>query len=273
MKLGIIVDSSCGLTKTQANERGWGYLPLIMNINGKDIQDGIEINSKDFYAKLSINDEVRTSATPPALIVEEFEKFSKNYDFVIAYGISTELSSQSNNMKAFAKDFENVYVVNSKSAAELIIRDLEDLLEIAKKGATKEQLIETIEDYTSRSYGLVLPETLKWLVKGGRISPSVAGMAKLLKIVPIIKFEHGKLEKHDTSRVFKKAVVSSAVNVFKASEDEEIILIHGDNKDIVEITAAIEAEIKKEVTVKILPSVIALHTGPGVVGMVTRKKR
>lgn len=132
-----------------------------MNINGKDIQDGVDIEPSDFFAKLDIKDEVRTSATPPAIIIEEFEKFSKENDLVIAYGISTELSSQTNNMKTFAKEFANVHVVDSKGVAQMIVKDIEDTLKVAANGASKDEIIKTIEDFTHRQYGLAIPETLK----------------------------------------------------------------------------------------------------------------
>ncbi len=271
MKIGIIVDSSCGLTKKQANERGWGFLPLIMNINGKDIQDGIEIDSKTFYSKLKINDDVRTSATPPAIIIDEFEKFSKENDLVIAYGISTELSSQTNNMKTFAKDFPNVHVVDSKGVSQMIINDIQDTLEIATKGISKEEIIKTVEGFSKRQYGIAIPETLKWLVKGGRVNPSVAQMANLLKIIPIIKFEDGKLEKHGVGRIFKKSVVNSAVEVMRYTENG-ITVIHGEQKNIDELKMSIEKEIGQEVQVTYFPPVVALHTGPGVVAIIGRKK-
>lgn len=270
MKLGIIVDSACGLTKQEAEARGWGFLPLIMNINGKDIQDGVEMDAKTFYKQLSFTDEVRTSATPPAIIIETFEKFSKEYDFVLAYGISQHLSSQTNNMKTFAQDFPNIHVVDSTGVAEMIVKDLEVVISKANK-LSKEEIIELITKLTNAQWGIAVPETLKWLVKGGRLSPSAAGMANLLKIVPLIKFENGKLEKHAVGRVFRKSVVNAASDVAELN-GEELFILHGENTDIDEIKNSIEESLGKKLEVKYFPPIIALHTGPGVVAIITRKK-
>ena len=271
MKLGIIVDSSCGLTKVEANAKGWGFLPLIMNINGKDLQDGIDIDSKTFYSQLSIDDSVRTSATPPALILDLFEEFSKSNDLVIVYGLSKELSSQTNNMKMFAKDFPNIHVVDSTGVAEMIVRDLEVIEKMNNDKVTSDEIKNKIDQLSHSQWGIAVPETLKWLVKGGRVSSSVAGMANLLKIVPIIKFENGKLEKHGVGRVFRKSINNAAAEVEEIGKDE-LIILHGENTDINDIHKSMEETLDKKVEVKYFPPIIALHTGPGVVAIITRKK-
>lgn len=273
MKIGIIIDSASGLTKKEADARGWGYLPLFFNIDGKEFKDGIDIEVKSFYDNLSIEMDVHTSATPPGLIMEEYERMSKVFDHVVVYGISTELSSQSSNLAVFAKEFENVHVVSSKGVGEKIVYDIEKTLELAKRETDINKIIEYINNLSKKQFGIALPATLKWLIKGGRINPAIAQLAKLFKIVPMLAYTNGKLEKYGKGKDFLKTVGEGAKIV--ASECDpasEIYIYHGGNKQINDIAIIVEKIIGKKPVIKYVPPIISIHTGPGLVAIMGSKK-
>lgn len=272
MKLGIVIDSSAGITKEEATKRGWFYLPLPITINGKDFLDGVDLLPEDYYKNIKIDDEVKTSATPVGIVEEVLTEASKKFDHVLVLPLSTHLSSQTHNIMMVAKDFKNIHVFESKSVGYAIVKEMEKALEMAKNGASFDEITLTINDIQSSAWGIAAPETLKWLVKGGRIGSGVAGMANLFKIVPMIEF-NGKLEKFDTGRVFRKTVIRIAEEVQKKCPKDkyDYIIYHGNNIDIAEHAKAIEETgIKPEV--KFFPPVIINHIGPGVVAVIAHKK-
>ena len=273
MKLGIIVDSSAGLTKDQATQKGWGFLPLYLNIDGKEYADGQDIDPTTYYKQIKIEQDVKTSATPPAIIEEAFKKASEEFDQVIVYGLSKKLSSQTQNLTVFAQEFDNVTVIDSHGVGKAIVKNLEVAEVMAKEGADIANIVDKVNELSKSQYGIALPATLSWLVKGGRVNPAIGAMANLMKIVPIISFENGELNKQGKGRSFKKAVKKSAAKwLEEIGPDKEIMIYKGtfdDEKDIIESLV----EIFGDVEVSHFPPVIANHTGPEVIAFISYDKR
>ena len=85
MKLAIVVDSSCGLTKKEAESRGWHFLPLYLDIDGKEYRDGIDITSDnflDYYKPTSIG---KTSCTPIGEALQLIEDLDPAYEGLVSF--------------------------------------------------------------------------------------------------------------------------------------------------------------------------------------------
>lgn len=279
MKLAIVVDSSCGLTKEQAEKRGWFFLPLYIKIDGKEYADGIDL-TKDNFSKVFKNDsETSTSCTPIGEALNLFEKLSKEYDFVVVYPISQFLSSQFQNLEVVSKSFENIFIIKSKNVAQLIVHELVELeKEVLSNELTVKQAISKIENKNRSIPSILLfPQTMDTLVKGGRLSPSAAKMAKLLKIVPVICFQDGKLEKYDKGRIFSKVVVNSTISLFNKLEHKEKDLTFMFLDTFNDIAEDLFTEIKEKVNydkkaIRLdIPLVVAMHTGYGAISIFITK--
>lgn len=274
MKLGIIIDSSAGLTKKEADERGWGFLPLHLYINGKEYIDGIDIQAKTYYSEIKLDDEVKTSASSPGEIMEILGKMSRENDHVIVYALSKGLSSQTNNIAMIARDLDNVHVVPSNNVGYAIVDACEKIEKMAKKkNVSFNDIIKEVEDIDQSIYGVAIPDTLKWLVKGGRVNNSVARMANLLKIIPLIKFENGQLDKFGKGRILKKALAKVATHFKEERPGCKYMIYSAQNKDIEELKEIIVEHIgTKEIEIKDFPPIIGNHIGPGVIAIISYKK-
>ncbi|TCG11228.1 DegV family protein [Mycoplasma marinum] len=269
MKLGIIVDSSTGLTKKEVSSRGWGFVPLHVFLNEQDFADGIEITTEEVYQKLNLDTNVRTSASSPAEILELFEAMSSKYDHVIVYGLSKELSSQTSNLTLFSNDFENIHVINSLGLSQIIVSECERAQRLAKEGKEIEEIVESLRKNTKGYEALLIPHSLDWLVKGGRVNSTVATMASMLKIVPIIKFKDGKLDRHGKGRIFSKTLVKVTKEIIERFDGEEYDLyaLHAGNKMIDEHINNLESITNKKIKKLFFPSTIALHVGLEAIGI------
>lgn len=267
MKIGYIVDSSCGLSKEEAEKRGWLYLSIKLTIDGKEYNDGVDLTTEEFYQKINIENVCKTAATSPGETISIFDKATKQFDEVIVYGLSTELSSQTENLMHTAKEYKNIRVISSKGVGNAIVKDLEEVANINDPDVVFDKL----SQLTKQQWGLAFPRILKWLVRGGRISPAIANMANLLKIIPIIKFENGALDKYGKGRVFSKTILKSAAAIKKDHPDKDYIIYRGTydgiEKDILEIKKVIG-----ECPVYYMPPVIASHTCPEVIAIMARHK-
>ncbi|MGL4343211.1 MAG: DegV family protein [Metamycoplasmataceae bacterium] len=275
MKLAIVVDSSCGLTKKQAEKRGWFYLPLNINIDGIEYRDGIDITSKNFYSIYKKESKVSTTATPPGEILDLFKKLNQEFDFTIVYPISEGLSSQYQTLLVLAKNFPKIHIIKSKNVSISIVDDLIKLEnDINNNDITYKQGIERIEsDKPARKRTIhLIPKHNDALLNGGRLTPSAAKLAKLFKIIPIIVFnKDGKLDKYSKGRIFDRTVMKLFDSLYlhhsKNLGNDKLFLF------FLDVNCSESEKLKKYIEEKThcdknfklvsyhIPPIIAIHTG------------
>lgn len=274
-KLGIIVDSSLGVASDTANERGWGFLPLAIFLNDKEYLDGKTLSTKDFYSIVNLKTNVRTSFTPINISEKVIREFAEKYEHVLIYTLSKELSAQFNNVSLIAKEFPNVHVVDSNGvgqASELEVLRFESLYNDGKMSF--EELKTYSNEISHSQWGLALPYTMDWLVKGGRVTGVAAAMAKLLNIQPIICFADGKLDSYGKGKKFEKTLFNSANEINKKFSDREkyeFVAYHAMNENIENYKTKFN-EIFGECKVSLFPPVIACHMGIGSIVIIAHRK-
>lgn len=274
MKLAIVVDSSSGLTEKQAKERGWHYLPLYLTIDGKEYRDGVDLTVDTFLNVYKKDSKGHTSCTPIGESLALIEKLSKENDFVVVYPISMEISSQYNNLEVISKQYKNVIVVKSKLVCQFIVRDLMELEKDVKENKlTVRQAVDVIEnrDYSEVNV-LLYPKDINVLARGGRLAPSAAKLAKLLKIFPVIGLENGKLEKFHKGVTFNKTFINTVIDQYKKvtkKSDKQILLLDTENEDADKLLqeALKKIEYNKTIIRSKIPPVISIHTGYGAIAV------
>ncbi|QGZ97957.1 DegV family EDD domain-containing protein [Mycoplasma sp. NEAQ87857] len=271
-KIAILVDSSSGLTKKQAAQHNWHFLPLLVSLDGVEYKDGIELTGTNLFNHFSLNsNNVKTSSTPLGLVHQELEKLSKEYDEIIFFPISKHLSSQYQMLLTLMDEFPKLKVVQSLYVAILIPLMVKYLEQLIKDGMDSDSAIKQVEQWNNDFKVTLLPKYNDYLVKGGRLHPTAATIAKLLKIVPLIAFDNGQLIKEGKGRIFLKSVYNS-IDDKVMDDDSEFIILHSNNNDINEIVDYIQTKHNKKVYVALLPNVIAIHTGPEAIVVIKTKK-
>ena len=273
MKLGIIIDSATGWTKKEAENKGWGFVPIFLTINGKEYKDGIDIDDKKFYSTIDINDNVSTSCASPAVMLDAYKPMSKKFDEVIFFPLSSPLSSHNNLAKKLAKDFKNIHVLTSRSIGYGIIHLLEQATLLAKQGVSIEEIIARLHAAIQKMNGMILPETMDWLKKGGRISKSTAMLGNLLSIIPVLFFD-GSMEKWGKGRSLPKTMLKASKGLQEIlpgeSSDYYYALMYAhdrtDPKDI-KMDNKLRTILKKQLNEKVIlvsfPRLLVIHVGLG----------
>ncbi|WGI36347.1 DegV family protein [Mesomycoplasma lagogenitalium] len=261
MKIAIIVDSASGLTKQMCADMGIYFLPLYINIGGKEYEDGIDLNSGEVLKYIDKDSQVSTSMTPVGKAIEVVDQLVKKYDKVVIYPISHNLSSQYANLKSTFASYKNVDIVKSKKLTLLTVLDIIRFKKDIENGVDYQVAFSKLEKEYEGKF-LLVPKFNDALVRGGRLSPSVAAIAKLLKIVPVIKLEDGSLQKEGKGRIFRKALF----NFYKDTIDSlpknyKTVIIHSGNKEIEEIKNEFENYSSQKIEVFTIPNTIAIHTG------------
>lgn len=261
MKIAIVVDSASGLSQKQAESRGWYYLPLYLTIDGVEYRDGIDIDNEKLFKILKPNSKVSTSATPIGKAIELVERLVNDYDKIVIYPISEGLSSQYTNLKIALKNYEKVDVILSNKVSVLTLLDiLKFEKNIHEKKIGYEEALRLTKEPSDGNF-LLVPKFNDALVRGGRLTPAAATVAKLLKIVPVIKLEDGKLQKEGKGRIFRKTLTKYFKDSIEKYPQKSVVVIHSNNKEIDEILLDFQTFTSNPIYTFFIPNIIAIHTG------------
>lgn len=192
MKTRIIVDSTADLMpefKSRVHT-----VPLTVKFGDEEFIDGVTIDHKTFYEKLIESDELPTTsqATPDAFI-KEFDKAKDAGEAAVVITLSSKFSGTCQSAKIAAADYENVYVVDSGSAAMGGGILVELAVKLLDEGKSAEEIANALEEAKKKIVIVALVDTLEYLKKGGRISKAVAFAGGLLNIKPVLSVVDGEI--------------------------------------------------------------------------------
>ena len=115
----ILVDSSSDLTKEEAEEKGYLFVPIGISLEGKEYEDGVDLTKDEFY-DLLVNGETfpKTSQPSPQVFLDLFEQAKKDGDEIVAILLSSALSGtyQSAVLARQMADYEGIHLIDSLTA-------------------------------------------------------------------------------------------------------------------------------------------------------------
>lgn len=193
----ILVDSSSELTKKEAEEKGFLFVPISVNIGGREYRDGVDLTKDKFYDLLVNGGEFpQTSQPSPQAFLELFEQAKKNGDEVVAILLSSALSGtyQSAVLAKQMVDYEGIYLIDSLTATG-VIQILADYAKgLSEEGKGAEEVAERTDAFKARVHAIAMVDTLEFLQKGGRIGKTAAMIGELARLKPLITLtEDGKV--------------------------------------------------------------------------------
>lgn len=199
MTIKITSDSTCDLSKELVQKYDIGILPLYVVKDGVSLKDGLEITPADIFAFTDSTGKLcGTAAASQYDYSEFFASLSAQYDAVIHINISSEFSSCYQNACAAAREFTNVYVVDSRNLSAGHGHVVIEAAQLAQKGLAPEDICAQLNELTGKIESSFLLDRLDYMVKGGRCSSAAALGANLLRLKPCIEVIDGKM------RVVKK---------------------------------------------------------------------
>lgn len=204
-KIGILFDSTCGFTYEQAKEMGMGFIPMIVNVNGKDYEAGKDLHQEDLYAMMENRDTIIKTSLPSAKLIEEaIEDSLKNYEQVVYVGMSHKLSGTNNAVRLFVEQNEQykdrVKVFESEFSSPWMPLYAKELVDLVDKYDDIDQLINDLKKCHKYMTGYLSPGDIWWFYKGGRITKLQYMIGNIAKIVPILKVADGEIKKDQTAK-------------------------------------------------------------------------
>ena len=284
MRTAIVTDSNSGITQTQARELGVFVLPMPFTINGQDYYEDINLTQREFYEKLKEGSNISTSQPSPESVTNLWDEILKDYDQIAHIPMSSGLSSSCQTALMLAEDYEGkVEVVNNQRISVTQRQSVLDARQMAEQGKTAGEIKEYLEATKFDSSIYIMLDTLKYLKKGGRITPAAAALGTLLKLKPVLQIQGEKLDAFAKARTVKqaKSIMINAITRdmeqrFKDAGGGKIHLsiAHTENE-----AAALELreELKSafpatgEINIDPLSLSVSCHIGPGALAIACAK--
>ncbi len=192
MSVQIIVDSSVDVAE-RFRER-LHIVPLIIHFGEEELIDGVTINKEQFYRRLVESEQLPfTSQASPVAFQKVYEKVTQAGDSAVVITLASKLSGTYQSACIAAGDFDNIYVVDSQTAAIGAGVLTEYALARAEAGIGARELAAELERKREDVCLVALLDTLEYLKRGGRISKTAALAGGLLNIKPMITVRDGEV--------------------------------------------------------------------------------
>lgn len=196
MKVAIMTDSNCGLTQEEAKNLGIFLTPMPFLIDGEEYFEGINLSQEEFHEKLKNNANVSTSQPSIYSVQEVWDEILKTYDEIVYIPMSSGLSASCETAQNASLNYDGkVQVVDNQRISITQKQSAIDAKKWADEGKTAREIKEWLLETGLNASIYIMVDTLKYLKKGGRVTPAAAAIGTLLKIKPVLQIQGAKLDK------------------------------------------------------------------------------
>ena len=277
-KIAIVTDSNSGIKQSEAKENLF-VLPMPFIIDGEDFYEDINLSQKQFYEKLKNDVKISTSQPSFGEVSELWDKVLKDYDEIVYIPMSSGLSESCNASTRFSQEDAykgKVFVVNNQRISVTQKASVYEALALVKAGKSASEIKEYLEQTKLDSSIYITVSTLKYLKRGGRVTPAAAAFATLLSIKPILQIQGEKLDSYAKVMNMTQAKTRMIQAIKKDIEERFSSLVqegkmilciaHTDNKEMAD---KFKEEVEKAfpnlkvLSVDPLSLSVSCHIGPG----------
>lgn len=206
-RIAVVTDSNSGITQEEADAWGVTVIPMPFLIEGKMYYENITLTQEQFYDKLSDNVDISTSQPSPEDVTKIWEDLLETVDAIVHIPMSSGLSGSCQTALMLAQDYDGrVQVVNNQRISVTQKQSVKDALQLAEAGMTAAEIREKLEEVKMESSIYIMLDTLKYLKKGGRITPAAAALGTALRLKPVLQIQGEKLDAYSIAKTTKKGV-------------------------------------------------------------------
>lgn len=273
--IGLVTDSAANLPQEILDQYQIAVIPFGLNFGKRYYLDGLSLSPKKFYELLSASRLLPKSSQPsPATVKTILEASATYYDKVICISLSAKLSGVYQSANAIAKTMpEKLKVVDSR---QLAVTEGLLTLKVARAiaaGQSYDEIIDQVDGWADNTTIYTDINTLRYMVKGGRVPPLTGFVASLLNLKPIVS-----LDKEGKALVFGKSfsrkrnmdkIIKIIGDELKTRKLWEYAIVHADAEQRATEYAAKLTWLtgRKPVYITELTPVVGVHNGPGTVGI------
>ena len=204
--VAIVTDSNSGISQAEGKELGIYVIPMPFLVDGKLYFEDVDMNKEQFYHFLENDADLSTSQPSPGDVMDLWDKLLKEYDEIVHIPMSSGLSASCSTAMGLARDYDGkVQVVDNQRISVTMQQSVMDAKHLAAAGKSAAQIKEILEKEALESSIYLMVDTLKYLKKGGRITPAAALLGSALNLKPILQIQGDKLDAYKKVRGVKAA--------------------------------------------------------------------
>ena len=283
-KIAVVADSNSGYTPEEAKAAGVHFIPMPFYIDEKEYFEGVNLSHEEFFDFLAKDADVSTSQPSPGSMLSLWDELLEFYDEIIYLPMSSGLSGTCQTATMLAQDYEGrVYVVDNQRISVPLKHCVQDALTMAEMGKSAKEIKDYLERTKFDSVVYITVDTLKYLKKGGRVTPAAAALGTLLKIKPVLQIRGEKLDSYAKARTMsqaKKLMIDALRKDIDELFDGNLSEVHLDIAHTKNDAAAQEMKTLLEeafpgcgeITIDPLSLSISCHIGEGALGIACSRK-
>lgn len=268
----IITDSASDLSVEEAKKYGVDMICMSVHFSDRSYIDKQELSNEEFYQKLTEDNIPTTTLLNPNEYVDVFEKYPDDDIIVITLASSLSGTFQSANIAKDMTERENIYIVDSQSVAAaegLLVRQA---AKWNSEGMEASVIAEKISELSNRVVVMAIMDTLKYVVKGGRLSAVEGAVGTVLNLKPILCIDKGNiltLNKCRGIKAAKRELIRIINEDVKIDTDYEIAYVHGNAQEMLDTFIEETGYVGDSY---MIGTIVGTHVGPGAIGLAYIKK-
>lgn len=270
-RVAVVTDNSAGIPLDLAVELGIEVVPVDVIVGGETLPLG---ESMDITQLMLEGKKVTTSRPTPEAFDQVFQALAvRGYDQILVTTLSAKLSGTFDSAVIASKDSSiPVNVLDSGSVGLGLGFPVLNAARAAKSGAELAEVLEVLESGIKSSQVFFYVNTLEYLKRGGRVSPTSALLGTALAVKPIMTIFDGEIVLKEKVRTQARALtelVHLAVEHAKSLDSAHVGLQYFGDRTLVDQCALMVAEQFPSVGLLIteVSPVVGVHAGPGLVGI------
>ena len=206
MRTAVVTDSNSGITQAEGRELGIFILPMPFMIDGNEYFEDITLTEAEFYERMAADADITTSQPSPDAVMELWDRLLEEYDEIVHIPMSSGLSGSCQTALMLADDYDGrVHVVDNHRISVTQRQAVLEAKELADRGNSAGEIAEILLKTGGDSTIYIMVDTLKYLKKGGRITPAAAALGTLLRLKPVLTIQGEKLDAYAKARTVKQA--------------------------------------------------------------------
>ena len=231
-KIAITTDSNSGILQENVEGLHVYVLPMPILINGELRFENIDLSQEQFYELLAADATVSTSQPSTGDLAEFWTDLLKEYDEIVHVPMSSGLSQSCSTAEVLSRDFNGkVFIVDNRRISVTLKESIFDAMKLREQGKTASEIKTYLEETSADSSIYIAVDTMKYLKKGGRVTPAAAAIGTILKLKPVLQIHGGRLDKYALTRgllkakeAMKTAIANDLTTKFKAyAENGELV--------------------------------------------------
>ena len=205
-KIAIVTDSNSGITQVMGKTMGIHVIPMPFFIDGELFLEDITLTQEEFYKRLGEDSDISTSQPSPGEVMECWDELLKEYDEIVHIPMSSGLSSTCHAAQSLSQEYEGkVCVVDNQRISVTQKQSVEDAIVLRDAGKSASEIKEILEAEKLQASIYITVDTLKYLKKGGRVTPAAAALGTVLNLKPVLQIQGEKLDAFSKVRGWKAA--------------------------------------------------------------------